>query len=103
MGREATISVHGLSPCLGSLCPPVNLGTPNVFDVSHDFSYNNVSNENNFSVNLEFESCTSFDSSESLISDDNLRDNSTESAYENVRRSSHSYKGVPPSRYGTNY
>ena len=68
MGREATISVRDISPCLGSLCPPVNLGTPNVFDVSHDFSYNNVSNKNDFSVNLEFESCTSFDSSESLIS-----------------------------------
>ena len=60
-------------------------------------------NENDVSVNLDFEPRTGSDSSESLISDENLCDNSTRSASGNVRRSSHSNKGVPPQRYGINY
>ena len=102
-GREATVSIRDISPCPGSLCPPENRGTPDVSDVLHNLSDSNVPNENDVSVNLDFEPRTGSDSSESLMSDENLCDNSTRSASGNVRRSSRSNKGVPPQRYGINY
>ena len=68
-------------------------------NVSHELRDINVSNENDVSVNLDFEPGTSSDSSESLISDDNLCDNSYKSAYENVRRSSSGHL----SRYSIKY
>ena len=80
---EATVSIRDLSLCPCSQCPSENRGTPNVSDVSHDLSDCIVLNENEVFINFDFEPRTGSDSSESLISDDNLCDNSSRSAYKN--------------------